>query len=549
MKVKAPGPEVDEVDITDEWIRGELARRRAILAQNPHATFREYITDASLDGYMVYFPRNAKRVSFVLRMRLPAVAGGPAERFSEVFPQKWSDPKIAGPDAYGAKRARLDYILKRAKYEAQGVRVEARAIPTLLDGIEEYVIARRDEHDPRTAKKGAPLPASWGHTGLEKDGKHDKEKREGHIGRFMDMMEKYLDRPINVLSYDVLLEARNQYAQSRRDGTTFEKELKRLRALLTTMMPMLTWFKKVKYLTDGEGIEDLKPPRYEPNTRFLYPAEIQQSRTLFDELPHLGGLLPLFVRSTGVRSETALGFEWNECAWGQFETFRDFDNHEQQFLTWIVPRRVGRMKGRGKTAGETTPRRVLLTGDSLRILRQLRAVWEQDRRENPDSTDNHVFPKKVRNMWRARRSKVQRAIEKTMGTTKKGRWNRYTLRKSHSTYLGYIQCPKFLVSMSLTHTPSAEGAADVTAVHYDHSDAVRATSGDMHDPIVQLGPWHIRLHKLFRDMEAGDTSGDLGRIQPALRTGDKSSNMRDRYGLDVKLVEVEKRAPMLKLVV
>jgi integrase len=492
---------------------------------------------------MVFFHKDAKRASFVLRMRLPAVAGGKSERFSEVF-GKWDDPKIIGKDAFSAKRARVEYIIRRAKYEQQGVKVEARAIPTLLDAIEEYIVARRDKRDPRTAKKGAPLPTSWGHTGLQKDGSYEKETRDGHIGRFMSMCEKYLARPCNVLNYDTLLEARNQYAESRRDGTSLEQELKRVRSIITTIMPMLTWFKKVKYLTDGEGIEDLKPARYPPNTRFLYPGEIQKATPLFHELPHLGGLLPLFVRATGVRAETALGMEWDECAWGQFETFKDFDGHEQRFLTWIVPRRVGRMKGRGKSADEDTPRRVLLTGDSLRILERLREAWERRKDEN----DNRVFSKKTCNMWRARRSKVQRAIEKQMGTPKKARWNRYTLRKTHSTYLSYLQCPKHLVSMSLTHTPSSDGAADVTAVHYDHSDAMRAVSGDMHDPLVQLGPWHIRLHKLFRDMETGDTRGDLGRIQPALRTGDKSSNMRDRYAVDVKLIDVEKLTTPLRVV-
>lgn len=547
MPKTTPNPDAEDVEITDEWIRAELARRRAALAQNPHTKFREYITDDSLDGYMVYIPKDAKRVSFVLRMRLPQVEGGKPERFSEVF-GKWDDPKLAGKDAFSAKRARVEYIIRRARYEQQGVKVEVRAVPTLIEGIEEYIIARRDKRDPRTAKKGAPLPASWGHTGLLPGGKHDKDQRDGHVGRFMDMCDKYLVRPINVLNYDVLLTARNAYAESRRHGTTFEHELKRLRSIVTTIMPMLTWFKKVKYLTDGEGIEDLKPPRYAPNTRFLYPGEIQLATPLLNELPHLGGLLPLFIRATGVRAETALGMEWHECQWGDFQTFRDFDNNEQEMLTWIVPRRIGRMKGRGKTAGEDTPRRVLLAGDSLRVLRRLRAAWEQARRDNPDSTDDHVFPAKVRTMWRARRSKVQRAMEKTMGTPKKARWNRYTLRKSHSTYLGYLQCPKHLVSMSLTHTPSTDGAAEVTGVHYDHSDATRAVSGDLHDPLVQLGPWHIRLHKLFRDMEAGDTRGDLGRIQPALRTGEKSANMRERYGVDVKLIEVEKKTPDLRVV-
>jgi hypothetical protein len=549
MSNKPQDQTIEEVDINDDWIRAELARRRAALAKNPHTPFREYVTDASLDGYMVYFPKDAKRVSFILRMRLPDVAGGKLRRFSEVF-GKWDDPKIVGKDAFSAKRARVEYLIRRAKYEQQGVRVEEREIPTLLDGIEEYVIARRDKRDPRTAKKGAPLPASWGHTGLQRDGSHSRDKREGHIGRFMDMMERYLDRPINVLNYDVLLEARNAYAHGRRNGTTFEEELKRVRALITTVMPMLTWFKKVKYLTDGEGIEDLKPKRYDPNTRFLYPGEWQTSVPHVDALPNLGGLLPRFTLLTGVRAETALGMEWSECAWGQFETFRDFDDNEQQFLTWIVPRRVGRMKGRGKTAAEDTPRRVLLTGDSLRILRRMRDAWEQNRRDNPNDISQFVFPAKVRSMWRARRSKIQRGIERAAGcfVNKKSRWNRYTLRKTHSTYLGYLQCPKHLVSMSLTHTPSADGAADVTSIHYNHADATRAVSNDQHDPLVQLGPWHIRLHKLLRDIEYGDTKGDLGKMQSAMRTGDKSANMRERYGIDVKMIEVEKRGPKLAIV-
>jgi len=526
------------VEITDAWIRTELQRRRDIRKSNPYAEFREYVTDANQEGFMVWFYNNLKRVSFVLRMR--AMVDGKKGRFSEVF-GKWDDPKIVGDVAFTAKKARTEFIIRRARYEQGGVKNE-KPIPNLRDAIEEYIVARRDKRDPRTCKKGLALPASWGATGKTSLGY--TQRREGHIGRFMDIYERFLDKPVSALNYNSLLDARNAYVGRHSDGRKFEDELKKIRSTVTTTMPMLKWFKKVGYMPDGEGVEDLKPQAYEKDTRFLYPGEWQASCQPIDELPLQAGLFMRFVLTTAVRAETALGMEWSELDWGNFEHFRDFDDHEQAFLTWIVPRRVGRLKGRGKTASEDAPRRVMITGDSLRILHRLRAIYEENLAANPEDTYRGVFPKKVVSRWRSHRSRMQRDIEAAAGTK---RWDRYTLRKTHSTYLEYLQCPKYLRSMSLTHTPSGEGGS-TAGEHYDHADAVRASGTDKHDPLVELGPWHIRLHKLFRDMEFGDTKGDLGRLLPALRRGSKSSDMRDRYGIDEKFIEVTPRAPKLRVV-
>lgn len=520
----------EKIVITDPWIREEIKRRRIERARNPGAKFPETYTCSQERGFMVWFAKNGT-VSLCLRMRVKR-PGTSAKRVYQVLGH-WVDPREVKSDvALSVARARTKLILTRAHYEEHGFAV-AVEIPVLEKAIEEYVIARRDHRDPRTSKRRAPLPAEW-------------DKR---IGRFKKMYAEFLDQPTSVLTYDLLLTHRNAYAAKEHgdpDGKPSEKALKKVRAVFTTAMPMLKWFRDAKgYMPNAGMIEALTPEKYKKNTRFLYPGEWQKSVPHIDALRDYSGLFLRFLLQTGVRSETALGMEWTEFDLNNPDTFEDESGRKHELLVWIVPAVKGRLKGRGKSSeeGGDLERRILITGDALKIIRTMRRVYEE--RNVVKAQGPYVWPKAVRSTWRGRRSRTQRAIEKAAGTK---RWNRYTLRKTHTTYLEYLQCPSNLLSVTLTHTaPEEEGAAPVTREHYRHADAASRAMGK-HDPLVQLAPWHLKLHALLRDIEAGNLTDELKAIQRELRRGSKSSHMRDRYGIDAAFIELEEHAPHLRIV-
>ena len=519
----------NEIEITDPWIREELKRRRDIRKKNPGAKFPTSYTCSREKGFMVWFAKDGT-VSLCLRMRVKRPGAKSLRKFDVLG--HWVDPKEIKSDvALSVSRARTKLLLRRAHYEENGLSV-ASAIPLLKDAIEEYVIARRDHKDPRTSKRRAPLPEEW----------------EERIGRFKAIHADYLEQPVSVLTYDLMLKARNAFVLEREgkdSGAPSERGLKRVRAVYTCAMPMLKWFRDAKgYMPHAGMIEALTPEKYKKNTRFLYPGEWQKSCPHIDALGHAGTFLR-FLFATGVRSETALGMEWTEFDLENPDTFEDENGRKHEMVVWIVPQVKGRLKGRTKdeeSAGDLE-RRILICGDALKIVRQMRRVWEERRDDNPGYLG--VWPQSVKNVWRTNRAKYQRNLETASGTS---RWNRYTLRKSHTTYLEYLQCPSNLLSVSMTHTaPEEEGAAPVTKEHYRHADAASRAMGK-HDPLVQLAPWHLKLHKLIRDFENGTPSDELKAIQRELRRGSRSAHMRDRYGLDKELIEVEEKEPLLRVV-
>lgn len=529
--MKTEKPTEEPVEITDTWIRGEIERRRQIRRTTPGAKFQKHYTCSREKGFMVWFARDLT-VSLCLRVRVKH-PGSKSKRHFEVIGH-WVDPKAIKSDvALTVARAKNKATLLKAQYAEYGLAIAA-TIPLLEDAIEEYVVARRDKKDPRTSKRRAPLPKEW----------------DERIERFKAMFKDYLKQPTSVLTYDNMLDIRNAYAAANHgdpEGKPSDKALRKVRAIFTTTMPMLKWWRDAKgYMPHAGMIEGLTPEGYKKNSRFLYPGEWQKARPHIDALGYTSEFLR-FVFATGVRTETALGMEWDEFDLNNPDTFTDFDGNKQDMLVWIVPAEEGRLKGRGADKDEEEgelERRILICGDALKIIRTMRNVYEADKDKKPG--DIHVWPKKVRTLWRSKASKTQRAIEAAAGTA---RWNRYTLRKSHTTYLEYLQCPSDLLSVTLTHTaPEVEGAAPVTKEHYRHADAASRAMGE-HDPLVRLAPWHVKLHKLIRDMEDGTPSAELQAIQRELRRGTKSSKMRDRYlAGDASMIEVEERGPRLRAV-
>jgi integrase len=513
----------EPVVITDPWIRDEVKRRRAILKTNPKAKFKPHQICSKEKGFMIWIAKDLT-VTLALRMRVK-VKGGKSKRTHTVLGH-WVDPKeIKSDAAMTVAKAKVKATITRAGFEQHGFAVETE-MPTLRQAIERYVIARRDLKDPRTSKRRAPLPESW----------------EENITRFTSMFKEYIDGPTSVLTYDNMLETRSHYVL-KEYGEVTDETLQKVRAIFTTTMPMLKWFRDAKgYMPYAGMIESLTPEGYKANERFLYPGEWQASIAPIDKYVDYTGLFLRYLFTTGVRSETALGMKWSEVDLSNPGSFKDKDGKEHECVVWIVPRsEKGRMKGRNKKGGDNLERRILVTGTSLKILRELRSIFEA--RHDADPEYRGVWPKEMLKRWRHRQSATQRAIEKAAGTK---RWNRYTLRKTHTTYLEYLHCPADLRSVSLTHTAPPVGAAAVTQEHYSFADAARTLQGE-DDPLYRLGPWLLKLHALIHDIEIGHLSPELKRMQQTLRVGGKSSDMRDRYHIDTKWIGIEEHSEPPKL--
>src|SRR6185436_16415115 len=166
----------EEIEISDTWIRNELARRRAELKRNPRATFKPGYTCASEKGFMVWFSKDLT-VSLCLRIRVKR-PGAASKRKYEVLGH-WVDPREVKSDTVlSVARAKAKATILRGHFEEHGLSVAAK-IPVLTAAIEEYEIARRDRKDPRTSKRRAPLPEEW----------------PERIARFKKMYGEYLDQP------------------------------------------------------------------------------------------------------------------------------------------------------------------------------------------------------------------------------------------------------------------------------------------------------------------------------------------------------------------
>ena len=525
-------PDAAEVEFGDGWIEEQLKARR----KNPKGCHRPAYTDTRCMGLMCWFAKNNRDVTFFLRMRV-AVKGYAEKQRKQEKIGKW----VAQKGALNVARARMEANFRRSKYELEGFE-EAAEIPLLKfaisceeKGKEGYEQFRR-RADPRTARGGARLPDSW----------------PGHINRFREIHKEYLEQPVTALNYDNMIRTRNAYIAARLpdadDEKAFDAELKKVRSCYTTVMPMLEyWFRNTwGWIGRDQQVRGLIPKAYKKSRRYVYPGEWQASQDALDaleaEVPG-AGLFVRFIFASGARTEASLLMKWDDLSWGDPDSFMDFDGIEQQCLIWLPPPET--MKGRGGEDDEEKPCKLLITGSAFDILKRLRVIYENRKREDPESSYTGVFPPEAVALWQNSRSTRQREIERQGGT---GRWHRKALRHSHATYLQFLDCPMALVTMTLTHTPSMQGVAPSTAVYANASRMVRFSKNE---PLAALGPWHIRLQKLIRDMEEGNAdSPELIAIGEAIRRDTTQRVTQERYGINPKhrCVEPRVRTPRLRIV-
>ncbi|HZO54865.1 MAG TPA: hypothetical protein VFB63_19315, partial [Bryobacteraceae bacterium] len=428
----------------------------------------------------------------------------------------------------------------RSQIAQHGTPKKKADAPTLADAIPMYEKARRNK-DRQASRRGAPLPEDW----------------EYHCGRFKTVFADLLGFKVNTLTRRDFVNAmgkdgkyplewvRNERAKwearsaDKRAEQPKEWDDRVLRPMMVCMRPMLEWFCKAgQRWLDREEVADLTPEDYDDDTRYLLPGEVQAALREADKLPRDLGLFIRFLLATCTRSEQALCMEWQECDWGNPFTVLDEEGKEHEALIWIVPRdkKEGRMKGRGKGGkANKLPNRVLLTGDALTVLKRLRAIWEREQADPKNAGYNGVFSKWMKVQWRTARSKYGRRMEDEAGMQP---WDRMTLRHTHATYLRYLSNDQSIVTLSMTHTPSTQGAAPVTG---KYTGVIARRQLSPNDPLARLAPWHLRLHKLFRDMERGNVlhSQDLSALMADLERSQEANDVMAAYGIERKWLKVE----------
>lgn len=452
-------------------------------------------TDGGCRGLVVYIARDGV-VTFTYRQRVP----GKGRIFEKLG--MW------GP-AFTLAHARDAANARRSEISVHGLKPKVENV-TLEASIPKYETARRNK-DAQASRRRAPLPENW----------------QEHITRFKKVFAPLLSYDVNALSRNDFQRCMDEYGEkwSREHERPWDPRV--LRPMMVHVMPMLRWYTK-RYRLEAREIEDLVPPDYDKDTRYLLPGEWQACAPFIDEMPEECGLFARFIFATCVRSETALGMQWSEITWGNFQTWKDADGTEHRALIWIPPRE--RMKGRKKAGGENLPRRILLTGESLAILERLRAIYEANRAKDEDYLG--VFTRRMVTRWRSARTAMQRTVERCAGTR---RWDRMTLRHTHATYLQALGCPKRLVTMSMNHTPDETGAASVTNV-YAGADPVRRFMAN--DPLAELAPWHLRLHRLIWDIERGFQSNDVTLVQESMKYGQQARDMMERYNIPARWIDI-----------
>lgn len=488
--------------ISEKWLTKVTKER------DPAVVGKSY-TDSECRGLVLWIAEDGV-VSFTFRCR---VGGKHGKRLFERL-GLWST-------TYTLAQAREAANNMRSQVSVHGTPKKKADTPFLKDAIPLYEAARR-ARDRQASRRGAPLPQDW----------------EYHIGRFRTVFAPLLSHKVNQLTRRDFVTAMAQFGEVWAAQKEKDWDDKVLRPMMVATRPMLEWFAKAgQRWIDREEVQDLTPEDYAPDDRYLLPGEVQAAMREADKLPDDLGLFIRFVLGACVRSEQALCMEWSECDWGNPITFTDPDGTEHEALIWIVPRdkKEGGMKGRAKGGkANKMPNRVLITGDTLTVLKKLRTIWEREQADPKNHGFNGVFSKFMRKEWRNSRSKYARRMEEEAGMQS---WDRMTLRHTHSTYLTALGCPPHLVTMSMAHTPQTTGAAPITARYVGPIARRRFMENE---PLGALAPWHLRLHKLFRDMERGNVhSVDLGSLLGDMERSQEADDMMTRYAIPRKWLKVE----------
>lgn len=476
------------------------------MAADPASRGNDF-TDAGCRNLVIYIAKDGV-VTFTFRKRDKRAPKG--RIFEGLGTYSTAFTLAQARDACAVRRTQLSQVGYRPKAERMTV---AEAFP-LYEKL-------RSQGDPQTARGGAPLPEHW------------VEHRE----RFKKVFPLIQLCDVNELRRSDFMDGYVEYGRAEYTSKGKVWDWRVLGPMMVHMMPMLRWYTK-RFTLDAREIADIVPPGYDDDTRYLLPGEWQACAPHVDALAGLDehcGLFERFVFYTCARSGQALGMQWDEVRWGQWRTWKDAEGREQRALIWIPPRE--RAKGRKKKGGERLPRTVLITGEALTVLERLRAIWEENRKNPEHAHWNGIFPERVVQRWYSARTEIQRGIEEKGGTQP---WDRMTLRHTHATYLGLLGCPKRLISMSMNHTPDKDGkdgAAAVTDI-YNGADPSRHFMED--EPLAELAPWHLRLHRLIRDFERGNIhSPDVARVLDKLRDGQLCRDMCTEHGINRAFIEIE----------
>lgn len=473
-------------------------------AADPEKRGNDY-TDAGCRNLVIYIARDGV-VTFTFRKR---VKGAPSGRVFESL-GTWSK-------AFTLTQAKDACAVRRTELSQKGYVRKTEAV-TVLESIPKYEAARQ-RRDPLASRKRAKLGKDWAE----------------HIDRFREVFADLLPLDVNKLQRADFTDCMEKYGERREKETGVEWDERRLGPMMSYIMPMLGWYTR-QYRLDPREIYGLQPPGYGQDGRYLLPGEWQASAPHVDALEHDLGLYWRFMLYTCTRTTQAAGMQWDEINWGNWRIWKDDKGIEHKALIWIPPRE--RAKARDQEGGEKLPRRVLITGESLVILERLRAIWEKNR-ENPEHAHwNGVFPERALSRYNSARSALQRQIEEKAGTQP---WDRMTLRHTHTTYLGFLGCPASLMSLSMNHAArasvfAAEQAAPITD-RYNNSDT--STHFRPNDPLLQLAPWHLRLHKLIRDIERGVKSADLAAMQVDMRDGQNCRDMCKDNDINRAFIDVK----------
>jgi hypothetical protein len=220
---------------------------------------------------------------------------------------------------------------------------------------------------------------------------------------------------------------------------------------------------------------------------------------------------------------------------------------EHKAYIWVPPRE--RTKARTQEGGDKLPRRVLITGEALTVLEKLRAIWEQNHAKPEHAHWNGVFTERMVQRFYSARTSLQESIQEKSATQP---WDRMSLRHTHATYLGFLGCPPYLISLSMNHAVRVSSVAEQKGElasapitdRYNTSDA--STQLRPNDPLTQLAPWLLRLHRLLKDIERGIKSADLTAMQADMRDGQLCRDMCDDNEINRALIDV--KPPRLSIV-
>jgi integrase len=454
-------------------------------------------------------------------------------------------------EGFGVPEARKAAQRKRFELE-DAERSDVVKVPKLEDAIPMYEEARKGG-DEQTSRNRAPLPPDW----------------DEHIDRFKRMFVKLMPMPLDrIRREEHILRERNAFATREAKAKGEEMDIRRVRSIFTTCNPMLKWFVKKDWMKPS-AIADITPEDYGERSRFLLPGEWQATLPALATLPEEANLFMQFLLATGVRVEAALGMKWPEVKWGYPLIHKAADGTEHEAYIWIIP--LDRVKGGKKGAKKAgtnklsnQPRRVLLVGESVEILKRLRAIYEA-RKTTRIKDHGLVFGGPVPNLWGTNRSRTQRKIEERAGVfnvvdeaQSEQSWHRHDLRRTHTVYLELMGCPAHLLSLTLMHKTRARQADGHVAPSTSHYTlGLLAQEFLDHDILSELAAWHLRLHKVLTNIAQGIECKDLQLIARRIATGFESETLSsdkvslatvlERFGLDERLIHI-KKAEKLKAV-